>query len=226
MLALVAQPVAAEFSVSNNYRFDEMTIGAGGLIQSASPSYQANSVLSDIAVGETTSSNYQLATGGLTTHEPTLSVIVNASNINLGQLTSSTAATGTATFSVLNYTAFGYVVQLSGGTMKNGNHSLDAMATTNTSQPGTEQFGVNLVANTSPVSFGANLNNGGFGYGQIMPNYSQANRFRYVEGEAIAQAPKSSGVTNYTISYVVNVADLTPGGVYATNQSVVVTGTY
>lgn len=225
-LALVAQPVAAEYSASTNYRFDEMTVGAGGLVQSASTNYQANSVLGDIAIGETSSANYQLGTGSLTTNEPTLSVVVNAATIDLGQLTSSTPATATASFSVRNYTAFGYVVQLSGGTMRNGTHAIDPMLTTNTSQPGTEQFGVNLVANTSPTSFGANLNNGDFGHGQIMSNYSQANKFRYVEGETIAQAPKSSGATSYTLSYLVNVADLTPGGIYTTNQSVVVTGTY
>lgn len=100
------------------------------------------------------------------------------------------------------------------------------MATNDSSHPGTEQFGINLVANTSPASFGANPNNGDFGFGSVAENYNVANQFRYVSGDTIAKAEKSSGETTYTISYLVNVTGLTPGGSYASNQTLVVTGTY
>jgi hypothetical protein len=100
------------------------------------------------------------------------------------------------------------------------------MSTTTTSQIGVEQFGINLVANTSPTSFGANPDNGQFGFGSITANYATANNYRYVDGETVAQATKNSGVTTYTISYVTNVATLTPGGQYSADQTIIVTGTY
>jgi hypothetical protein len=103
---------------------------------------------------------------------------------------------------------------------------IDPLTTASTSQTGVEQFGVNLVANTLPVSVGANPNNGQFGFGEAATNYNTSNSYRYVSGEAIAKAPKSSGLTTYTLSYLVNVDSLTPGGQYTSNQTLVVTGTY
>lgn len=100
------------------------------------------------------------------------------------------------------------------------------MSTLGGSVPGTEQYGINLVANTSPVSFGENPDNGQFGFGSITSNYSTANQFYYEDGDIIARADQDSGLTNYTISFLVNVASLTPGGIYAADQTLVVVGTY
>jgi hypothetical protein len=155
---------------------------------------------------------------------------MNSSTANFGAFSPTIPSTGVATFTITNYTSYGYVVQIAGNPPTHSNNQIDAMGVTASSQPGSEQFGINLVANTSPISYGANPDNGtapnNFGYGAAAPNYSTPNQFRYVQGETIAQAPKSSGKTNYTISYLINVAALTPGGTYATNQTLIVTGTY
>lgn len=145
---------------------------------------------------------------------------------NLGSFSATSATTATTTFSVSNYTSYGYVVQIFGDPPTNGTHSINGMGTTGASEVGTDQFGINLVANTAPKSFGANPDQGQFGFGTASANYNTSNQFRYVNGETIASAPKSSGVTTYTISYLVNVAPLTPGGNYTTHQTLVVTGTY
>lgn len=100
------------------------------------------------------------------------------------------------------------------------------MATNGPSVVGTSQFGINLVANTLPISIGANPDNGSFGFGLASTNYNTPNQYRYISGETIAQAPKSSGVTVYTITYLVNVPALTPGGQYISDQTLIVTGTY
>jgi hypothetical protein len=123
-------------------------------------------------------------------------------------------------------------------------HTIAGMATQGHSIPGFEQFGMNLVANVlSPpdiagpgtLSLGSNPDNGvyNFAYGAAgdvnhptNPNYNTANQFVYNNGDLIASANKSGGFTNYTISYIINVGHLTPGGQYTTNQSLVVVGTY
>jgi hypothetical protein len=110
--------------------------------------------------------------------------------------------------------------------MKNDTHTISNMTTTNVSQVGIEQFGLNLVANTSPTSFGANPDNGSFGFGLVATEYSTPNEYRYVPGELVASAPKDSGITQYTVSYIANVASLTPGGRYAADQTLIVVGTY
>ncbi len=211
---------------STNFRLDETVVGVGGLMNSGSNNYKATDSVGSLSVGNAASTNYQVIAGSKTTSDPTLSFIVNSSSANFGVFSAATPATATATFSVLNYTTFGYVVQVTGNSLTNNGHTITPMASTNVSQPGIEQFGINLVANTSPVSLGANLDNGGFGFGEISPNYAVPNEYRYVDGETIAFAPKNSGVTNYTISYLVNVASLTPGGQYSANQTLIVIGTY
>lgn len=80
------------------------------------------------------------------------------------------------------------------------------------SQTGLEQYSIQLVANTQPVSLGNNPDNGQFGFGSVANNYAVPNKYFYQDGDTIARAVKDSGVTNYTISYILNVAGLTPGG--------------
>jgi hypothetical protein len=225
----VLYPVSSAFAdslQSSHYRFDESVIGAGGLVQSSSANYTARNTTGDLAVGATASSNYQVATGATTTNDPNLSFAINTPTLNFGNFTASGPTMTTASFSVSNYTSYGYIVQMVGTSPSNGSHTIPAMTTTAASQTGVEQFGINLVANTAPSSIGANPDNGQFGFGTAAPNYGTSNKYRFVSGETLATAPKSSGVTNYTISYLTNVAGLTPGGQYASNQTLIVTGTY
>lgn len=218
--------VFAETQQSSNYKFDESSVGSGGLVESSSANYKASDATGDLVVGETSSGNYQVNTGSKTTNDPTLSFIINGTSTDFGNFTPTAATTATATFSVKNYTSWGYVVQVVGESPSNGTHQIPAMTTTGDSIVGKEQFGINLAANTLPMSVGANPINGQFGFGAASANYANSNKYRYVSGETIASATKSSGVTNYTISYLINVGDLTPGGKYSSNQTLIVTGTY
>ncbi len=211
---------------SNNYRFEESVLGGGGLVQSNSANYQAGESIGEPIAGNSASANFQTQAGNKTSSDPTLSFIVNSAGAAFGNFSSSLAATATSTFSVSNYTSYGYAVQILGNPPSNGAKTLPAMTTTGPSQVGVEQFGMNLVANTSPVSVGANPNQGQFGSGLASANYGTSNQYRYVSGETIATGPKSGGITNYTISYLVNVASLTPGGQYTTSQTLICTGTF
>lgn len=231
-LVLAALPFVSTYDAyadslqSNNYRFTETALGGGGLIQSTSTNFSSRGAVGDIGVGTSASSNFQIAAGNTTTNDPSLSLSFNNNGVALGDFSSASATTTTATFSVLNYTSYGYVAQIVGDPPKNGSYTLTAMDSNDISRPGTSQYGINLVANTSPVSVGANPNNGSFGFGQVAPNYAKPNEFRYVSGETVALAPKSSGLTTYTITYLVNVAGLTPGGQFTSDQTLIVTGTY
>jgi hypothetical protein len=211
---------------SSNYRIDESAISTGNLLQSSSANYQALDGINDLAIGTSASSNYQVLAGSKTDPYPWLTFRINSTNTDFGTLSSATTATGTASFTVLNYTSYGYNVQITGTPPANSGHSISAMGIKGTSQTGIEQFGINLVANTAPTSLGANPNNGLFGFGTVTSNYSTTNNYYYSNGDTIAQSPKSSGETTYTISFILNVAPLTPGGQYASGQALVVTGTY
>lgn len=211
---------------SENYSIQEPTLGSGGLEQSSSSNYEMVNATNDLAIGNAASSNYQIDSGSVTSPDPMLSFVVNNANAVFSTFSATTPSTATANFSVSNYTSYGYVVQIFGSPPTNGSHTIAPLSESGSSQIGIEQFGINLVANTEPASFGANPNNGQFGFGSISSNYDTANSFKYNDGDTIAYASKSSGVTIYTISYLVNVSSITPGGQYTSNQTIVITGTY
>lgn len=211
---------------SNSYRFDESAIGSGGLVESSSTNFRATDAVGDVAVGTAASANYQVQAGSKTSPDPTLSVAINSSAANFGNFSATNAAVATASFSVSNYTSYGYVVHVIGTALKNGSYTIPGLPTETTSQTGTKQFGMNLVANTSPTSVGANPNHGDFGVGSAAPGYDVPNKYRFVSGETIASAPSTSGATTYTITYLANVESLMASGQYKTDQIIVVTGTY
>jgi hypothetical protein len=219
------QPTRAieQYPSSTNYNIPESFIGGGGLLEESSQNYKAGESIGDIGVGETSSTTYQINSGFTTTEAPALTFIVNTSSIAFGVLSTSVAATATSTFSVINYTSYGYIVQTIGTPPSNGAYTLTAMSSQAASSPGTEQYGINLKANTSPTTFGSNPS-GGFGI--AASGYDTANQYKYVNGDVIASAPKSSGQTDFTISYIVNAKTTTAGGQYVGNQVLVCTGTY
>lgn len=214
---------------STNYRIDESFIGGGGLIQSNSANYSGSDSIGSPAVGGSASTNYQTDSGYTTTSDPALSLIITSATVNFGAFSTASTKTGTSTFSVLNYTTYGYVAYIVGSPPSNGSHTLAGMSSTAASSTGTEQFGINLVANTAPATFGANpvqVPSGSFSFGSAASNYNTTNMYRYVAGETIAQATKNSGETDYTISYIVNVSTSTAGGSYSGDQQIIVIGTY
>lgn len=227
LCAFIFAPGAyAETLQSNNFKLDESSIGTSNPIGQASSNFTLNSATGDIGVGNAASSNFQIDAGSKTNADPVLSFSVNSALTNFGVFSASTPTVATTTFSVTDYSSYGYTVQLVGAPPSNGAHTITPLTTAAQSQFGTEQFGINLVANTQPRSVGANPDNGQFGFGSVDDNYSTSNYYRYVSGDVIAKSLKSTGVTNYTISYLVNVAGLTPGGQYKTNQTLIVLGTY
>ncbi len=211
---------------STNYLFEETSLGGIGQIDTSSTDYQAATSGGILGFGTTADATMQVETGHSTTNDPALSFAVDTPNVSFGSFSPSTTAVATSTFQVSDYTSYGYIVQMLGTAPTYGTHTISAMSTTGTSQVGIEQFGINLVANTSPVSLGANPDHGQFGIGSASANYGTTNNYRFVSGETVATAPASSGMTIYTISYIVNVGSLTPGGQYTSNQTVICTGTY
>ncbi|MFI5240576.1 MAG: hypothetical protein ACHQUB_02615 [Candidatus Saccharimonadia bacterium] len=228
ILGLLAQVTYADTLKSSHFEVDESFIGGGGLINENSSNFSAAESIGDAGIGLSNSTSYISNSGYTTDNDPALSFYVSSTPVTFTTLSPLTAATATSTFSVVNYTSWGYVVQIIGNTPSYVGHSIPAMGTLGPSQVGTEQYGINLVANISPISFGSNPDNGTpvFGYGQAATGYNTANNYKYASGDTIANAPKSSGKTNYTISYIMNVTNVTPGGVYTTQQQLICTGTY
>ncbi len=224
---------------STNYKTSEVFFGSGGDPNQSSTNYKAGTSLGGLAGGTGSSTNYRAYYGFLTPSEPFLKMTVNSSSLDLGNLDPSTTVHGSATFDVTAYVDSGYVVQTMSQPPKYtsgaNSHTLAAMSLGST-VVGTEQFGINLVANTSPATFGANpapQPNSSFANGQAATGYGTPNQYKYNAGDTIACSGTSGtctgsgwGDTTYTISYVANVSPFTPAGNYRVNQDLVAVATY
>ena len=229
----------AQYS-STNYQSNEVFFGSGGDNNQSSANYSANASVGALGVGNSSSANYQAYSGFLTPNEPFLSMQVNTSTVSLGTLSTSSPATGTATFTVTAYVDSGYTVQTVSSppsyTSGSGSHTLIGMALGG-STPGTEQFGINLRSNSLPVSQGADPSpqpSSTFANGQAATGYSTPDQYKYNAGDIIAcsgaSAPCSAssgwGQTIFTISYIANISLITPAGNYSVNQDLVAVATY
>lgn len=239
-ITIMPAQVWAQQSSSTNYSVDQAFFGNGGQLgvsgDGCSTNYCAKSAAGEMGVGNVSSTNYQAQPGHNVDREISLEVVVNnpscpdygSTNVNLGYLTTSAAAKAAVNFSVKAYLSGGYVVRTVGTPPTYASKTLNALTTGGASSPGTEQFGINLRANTTPSvgSDPSSLPDNSFGYGVAASGYNTVNTFRYNNGEIIASSPKSSGATCFTMSYLYNVSGLTPAGEYKFAQSIVATASY
>lgn len=233
LAGLVGAPMSlASQSNSTHYSVDEVFFGNGGQLNACSTNYCSKQAAGEMTVGPSSSTNYKIQAGFNTDRAPSLSLIIPTQSIDLGVLSVSSPTTTTASFSVKSYLSSGYIVQTASDppTGLSGTHPLLHNLTSPTaSSPGTEQFGINLVANTSPVSFGATPQqapDSSFGFGTAASGYNTANLFKYVKGDTIAQSLKSSGETDYTISYLFNISNTTIANKYQFQHVLVATATF
>jgi hypothetical protein len=60
----------------------------------------------------------------------------------------------------------------------------------------------------------------------VAADYNIPNFFKYVKGDIIASSNRSTGQTDYTLSFIYNISELTANGTYAFNGTLVATSTY
>ena len=65
-----------------------------------------------------------------------------------------------------------------------------------------------------------------FSYGIPTSDYNTADSFKYQDGDIIAYSNSSSGQTNYTLSMIANMSNLTPGGIYTSDFSIIVVSVF
>jgi hypothetical protein len=229
--------VFAQYS-STSYKAEETFFGSGGELDASSGHYKAQSSAGALGVGYGSSAAYQAFAGFLTPNEPFLEMTVNTTTVDLGVLDSTATKTGNATFTVRAYTNSGYTVQtVSQPPKTNGGLTLAAKSTQGASSVGTEEFGMNLRANTSPVSFGADPSlqpDSSFATGIAAPGYGTTDQYKYNAGDTIACTGSSGtcgsvngwGATTYTISYIANINSITKAGAYSMVHDLVVVATY
>ncbi len=232
-LLLVSQTPAvwAFQSQSSNYAVNEAFFGTGGVLDASSENYRSRQSAGELTVGEGGSENYKFHAGFNTTDVPLLEFAVNGGSFDMGVIDATTTGVATATFRIRNYLSSGYIVIIGGHAPAVGygtGNELDAMTSAAQSQQGTEQFGVNLVANTLPA-IGADtvqVPDNTFSYGYPAAGYDQPNYFKFVPNDPIALSNSSSGQTDYTLSMITNASRISPSGSYTARLQLQVVPTF
>jgi hypothetical protein len=105
-----------------------------------------------------------------------------------------------------------------GPTLTSGANTIAAIGSTpQTSNPGTEQFGVFASINDNPSNNAT-----------IASMFSTANNYAFVPNDItlIFSADSPSGETVYDIAYIVNISPLTPAGSYSSNIGYIATANF
>jgi hypothetical protein len=143
---------------------------------------------------------------------------------NMGTLDPFGVITAQAQMAVGTNASNGFVITVNGTSMKAGTHILQPIGVPTPSIPGTDQFGINLARNTTPV-VGADPD-GDSTDAEASADYGQSNMFKYKDGDVVAFAPAVSLVRRFTVSYIANTSPNLPAGVYTTTLTYICTGRF
>jgi hypothetical protein len=146
--------------------------------------------------------------------DESLNFMLTAATVDLGTLTKTSTGTGTSTMTVGTNGSTGYSVSYKGNTLTSGADTITAMAVAAGSTQNSKQFGINLMANTTP-SVGTGVS--GVGSGTAATGYSTANQFKFnTAGDVIASAAATTDDNVFTTSYIANITSATASGFYST----------
>lgn len=222
LLALCAIGIPSVLSAesqSSNYKIFADSFTSGGGNANSSNYYQFDT-LGIQATGEEMRGLNYILDSGLTPQEtpPYISFSLGGgTDIDLGTLSASSVAFGSHTMSVETNSRRGYSISYAGTALQHyTGYEFDSAGISSpaASSPGTEQFGLNAVANTNPA-VGANPS-GGTG-GGVETKYAQQNQFAFQSGDIMGTGNTFTQDVTYTVSIIANIANSTPGGRYESN---------
>lgn len=203
---------------STNYTIWADVFSAGGTEGSSSTNYKLSDTVGEGAIlsATTTSSEYGIKAGFRELYaDQFITFSLSAGSLSLGTLLNTAVKTGSHTMTIDTNAAAGFTIVVSGNTLTDGSNTITAIgATAVASSVGSEQFGINLVANTSP-SIGANLS-GTSPLGSVVDPYGTTNKFAYVSGSTVASSTQDISETVFTVSYIANISSDTEIGGYST----------
>lgn len=202
---------------SDSYIIFADVISSGGAATSTSDSYSLADTLGESAVlsATSTSDSYGIKAGFQELNvDEFVTLTIADTSVDLGTLSSDSVSSDSHTMVVDTNATNGFSVTVSGSTLTSGSDTITAIgATAAASSAGSEQFGINLVANTSP-SVGANPS--GTTPGSAANQYKTANLFAFNSGDTVASSTTNITETTFTVSYIANIASDTEAGSYST----------
>lgn len=143
---------------------------------------------------------------------------------DMGELTTTNTVTAQSQMAVGTNASGGFAITVNGDPPSAGTATIDGLATPTASHPGTNQFGINLVANTSPAV--GEDPQGPFANAVPSTDYGIADVYKYASGDLVAYSPNVSLMRKFTVSYILNASQSLKPGVYSTTLTFVASGRF
>lgn len=143
---------------------------------------------------------------------------------DMGTLSPSETLTAQSQMAVGTNASAGFIITSVGMPPSAGTNIIPPMATPGASQPGTNQFGINLVANTNP-GVGRDPE-GTWANAVAADDYGQSDVYKFENGDIVAYSPNVSLMKKFTVSYIVNVSPTLRAGVYTTTINFIASGRF
>lgn len=143
---------------------------------------------------------------------------------DMGELSPDLTLTAQSQMGVGTNASGGFAITVNGTPPAAGTRVINAPIAPTGSIQGTNQFGINLVANSSP-SVGHDPE-GPFANAFPSPGYDQPNEYKYVDGDTVAYSTNVSLVKKFTVSYILNSAPDLHAGVYSTTLTFTASGRF
>jgi hypothetical protein len=143
---------------------------------------------------------------------------------DMGTLSSTQTLTAESQMAVGTNATQGFVITANGGPPAAGTNVIPGTSVPAPSTKGTNQFGINLVANTAPI-VGSDPE-GTWANAIASPDYGVPNEYKYVPGDVVAYSPNVSLMKKFTVSYILNSSENLHPGVYSTTITFVASGRF
>lgn len=143
---------------------------------------------------------------------------------NMGTLSAEETLTAQSQMAVGTNASAGFAVTVNGTSMAAGTTVIASPKTPTESKPGTDQFGINLVANDAPLV--GKDPEGTWANAQPSTDYGQVNKYKYAQGDVIASSPNVSLMKKFTVSYIVNSSPNLRAGIYTTTINYIASGRF
>lgn len=143
---------------------------------------------------------------------------------DMGTISQTSTLTAQSQMAVGTNASGGFAITINGSPPAAGINVIDGLNTPTSSIKGQNQFGINLVQNDE---IGVGLDPEGI-WSNAIPSvdYSQANKYKYVNGEVIAYSPNVSLMKKFTVSYILNASPDLKAGVYTTTINYIASGRF
>jgi hypothetical protein len=144
-------------------------------------------------------------------------------SLDMGDLSPRKTGTATSQYAVATNDQAGNSVYVLGTTMTSGNNIIESLNKQTGSETGESEFGLNLMKNSNP-----NIGDDPAGAGTSIPatGYNTPNLFNFVPGSEISNSDFSTQYNKMTVSYIANVSNDQPAGVYTTTLIYLASGQF